>query len=296
MSRKNGKMRVHSKRTTRRGHLIKSRKLKHLSRRMRKIARIRIKNSPSFAEKKSKFTKKITKNKLPCREKRILKKVKNAANKKGFSLFSWIRRNLFSKKEYPINNSKDSKCRRYLKEAAKKSGEPKEISKAYSPLPAPVPLQNISKDISNSDVSLIEISKPNPKKPKEKRPLDSIPSVIKDSKIKDSLPKTISIKAPSQGGERLYENQLKNPVVFTDFDTILRIVNNEGTISAAALRLRIEIDSRRLRECYLTLEKTGSIRMEYPLIGSPKLISVAFEKEKNKREMIKKGLNPEEEN
>jgi hypothetical protein len=106
----------------------------------------------------------------------------------------------------------------------------------------------------------------------------------------DELSKPVTITAPDKRQKNmLCETDLKNPCVITDFDKVLRAINDAGTINAGKLRKDLKMDGAKLRECYLTLEKAGSVRIEYPLFGPPKLISAEFEKAKKRRDMIKRG-------
>jgi len=106
----------------------------------------------------------------------------------------------------------------------------------------------------------------------------------------EEISKPVTINSPTHSRKnKLSEVDLKNPFVSTDFDKILHAINSAGIISAAKLRKDLNMDGARLRECYLTLEKAGSLRVEYPLFGPPKLISTEFERAKKRKEMIKMG-------
>ncbi len=112
----------------------------------------------------------------------------------------------------------------------------------------------------------------------------------KDDENIEDISKPVMITAPDKRKKNtLCETDLKNPCVITDFDKVLRAINEAGIINAGKLRKDLKMDGSKLRECYLTLEKAGSVRIEYPLFGSPKLISAEFEKAKKRREMIRRG-------
>lgn len=200
-------------------------------------------------------------------QKRLVNRVEKAAKKKGFSLFSWIRRGRF---------------------LHQKNSDKKEIS-SQKPL--------TKEDIKKVDASVIQKAREEPiivQSPKFAYH-DALPEPKKllVSNTREEIKKEIAKRAEFDAKTTLSETQLRNPVLRTDFDNILRMINEEGTINAAIIQLRLGLSQSRLKECYKTLEAAGKIRVDYPLIGQPKLISIAFEKEKKKRELAKKGIQPE---
>ncbi len=90
--------------------------------------------------------------------------------------------------------------------------------------------------------------------------------------------------------KHLTEKDLAAPIIRTDFDRILDAIKSHGMINAAKLRKELGVDGATLRECYLTLEKSGEIKVEYPLFGSPNLISADYAKEKIRRQLLKRGI------
>jgi len=196
------------------------------------------------------------------REKRIMRKMERAAKKRGFSLFTWIRRGM-----HP----------HHAKAAHLKN------------IHAPHELAKVGQ-LKKSDLpkGSVIISAPN---------LHSLaPSRAQETKTVEN---GISLNdAPAFGmqqGDKLSETQLKNPVLSTDFDAVLRLIETEGSIGAAEVRSRLKIDGKSLRECYIALEKAGKIRVEYPLFGPPKLVSIDYEKAKKRLALIRRGIRPEDE-
>ncbi|MEI7961251.1 MAG: hypothetical protein WCI04_02850 [archaeon] len=93
----------------------------------------------------------------------------------------------------------------------------------------------------------------------------------------------------------MFETELRNPLLRTDFDRVLRIIENAGIISSGKIRTELKMENVHLKACYESLQRAGKIRIEYPLFGSPSLISIAFEKEKKRRGLIRLGINPDDE-
>lgn len=108
-------------------------------------------------------------------------------------------------------------------------------------------------------------------------PLHSEPIILRNKKI-------VAEK------KHLTQLDLSTPVIRTDFDRILDAIKAHGMVSAAKLRNELGLDGATLRECYLTLEKSGEIKIEYPLFGSPNLISSEYAREKMRRQLLKRGI------
>jgi hypothetical protein len=88
---------------------------------------------------------------------------------------------------------------------------------------------------------------------------------------------------------KISSTQLKRQWIFTDYDKVLAAITVKGVISATELAAMLHIEQNKLRDYYLTLEKSGAIRVEYPLVGSPKLISISYEKNKKREAAQKRG-------
>jgi hypothetical protein len=123
---------------------------------------------------------------------------------------------------------------------------------------------------------------------------------VQEDHLRESISK--SIESLNNATERLQksskkmmlETELRNPVLRTDFDRVLKMVLSEGVVSAGKIRTELNIDNIRLKECFETLQRAGKVRVEYPLFGPPKLISVEFEKEKKRKDQIRRGITPED--
>ena len=199
---------------------------------------------------------------------RLVKKLERAAKKKGFSLFSWIRRGRLSRVEKPISLPV-KEVKPLSKEDIAKTNE--EIIQKARREPIIVVSPKFAYN-AGVDKSVNPVSVPN---------------------TREEIKKEIAKSNEFDAKKVLNETQLKNPLLRTDFDNILRMINDEGAINSAIIQLRLGLSQSRLKECYKTLEAAGKIRVDYPLFGQPKLISIEFEKEKKRRDLAKRGILPE---
>ena len=123
---------------------------------------------------------------------------------------------------------------------------------------------------------------------------------LQEEHLRESLNKSIeslneaTVRLQKNTKKMVLETQLRNPVLRTDFDRVLKMVLAQGVVSAGKIRTELNIDNVRLKECFETLQRAGKIRVEYPLFGPPKLISVEFENEKKRKELIRRGITPED--
>ena len=220
------------------------------------------------ARKKLKLKQRIKRRRGPTKktrqkEKRLVKKVERAAKKKGFSLFTWLRRGRVAPKKKPSA---------YLQERHLELQKQRIIAPEEKKLPT----------------NAVVISAPKVQEP-ESPPNPQILPAYSGEAVQQQT------EAPQQPEKHfIVETAMRNPILRTDFDSILRLVDEEGFISAGKVKSKLRLDGRSLKECYLELEKAGKIRVEYPLFGPPRLVSVEFEKEKKRQALIKRGIRPQE--
>ncbi len=96
------------------------------------------------------------------------------------------------------------------------------------------------------------------------------------------MPSTIG---PQQKPEKFAgtERELEKKELITDFDKILEIVRERGTITLNELASELDIDKRLLKEAVDILEENNLVIQEYPAFGSPRIIDPAYLEKKGKK-------------
>jgi len=194
---------------------------------------------------------------LNRREKAIINKAEQIAKRKGFSLFTFLRMDKLT------HHKKHPHLRHVQVEKPQK--------KIEQPNTAVLPK------------NAVVINAPTPQSPLPPAQNEQITPPNEGFMLNKKTEKQL-----------LLETELRNPVLRTDFDRVLRMINEEGIVSANKIKSKLNLEAGRLKECYQTLERTGAIIVEYPLFGPPKLISIEFEKAKKRMELLKRGIQPQD--
>lgn len=79
------------------------------------------------------------------------------------------------------------------------------------------------------------------------------------------------------------EKELEKKELITDFDKILEIVRERGTITLNELASELDLDKRLLKEAVDILEENNLVIQEYPAFGSPRIIDPAYLEKKGKK-------------